>query len=117
VDVRTLALIGMIALAGCGDGKDGDTGEVDRVTAVLALTGDTTNGKTLYDSVCTVCHGANGEGGTGNVVAPVADDEVFVATVIEGRVAEGMAAYGDDYTDQEIADILAHVKTLSGVAP
>ncbi len=118
--MRATVMVGLIALVGCGDKDAGDTSVVpaDRVPLVLALTGEPANGATLY-AFCATCHGQNGEGLDGSgfqPLAPVADDDVFVTTVLEGIEGTSMLSYAEEYSDQEIADILAHVHTLSGVA-
>ncbi len=108
------ALFGLVAASGCAE-KDGGEVPVDRTESVLSLTGDPAGGAPLYDEVCAICHGTEGEGGVGNPLAPVVSEELFAFTVIEGRPTQAMPAFGDDYSDQQVADLLAHVHTLSGV--
>ena len=69
-------------LAACAGGaKD------DRITTILALTGDTTAGETVYSTNCTGCHGADATGGSGpSLVAAFAEgeDEEMLDYIING---------------------------------
>ena len=94
------ALISVAALvAGCDSGK--------QVDDILALTGDATNGATVFSANCASCHGADGKGGSGpNLLSEVGEEQAeFVDTIIGGE--DVMPAFGDTLSDQEIADVLA----------
>lgn len=78
----------------------------------LQLDGDAVAGAQLYEAECTLCHGATGEGtsrgpdvrGLEERLAP----SLTLQVIREGR--DTMPAY--DFTDQELADLLAHLHTL-----
>lgn len=90
-------------------GDDDDTS--DPVDAILALTGDSAAGMTIYSDNCSICHGDSGEGGTGDPLDVAIPAETIVETVYYG---EGiMAAYSETLSDQEIADVAAYVQTLA----
>jgi len=81
--------------------------------------GNAAAGKQVFDSTCAHCHGPN---------AVVADrkinlrllkrkhgdklDEVFFATVSEGRPTKGMPAWKDVYKRQDLANILSYLQTV-----
>ncbi|HEU5295159.1 MAG TPA: transporter substrate-binding domain-containing protein [Burkholderiaceae bacterium] len=87
--------------------------------ALAAGGGDAGAGKQVFDSTCAHCHGPN---------AVVADrkinlrllgrkygervDEVFFATVTDGRPTKGMPAWKDVYKQQDFVNILAYLKTV-----
>lgn len=76
-------------------------------------TGDANKGQVLYDASCVVCHGAGATGGIGPRLAgnPIlSNDKLFWDRVLTGR--HMMPPLGDALTPQQIADILAWLKTL-----
>lgn len=90
-------------------------GVSDRAATIEGLSGDAAKGKTLYDQDCASCHGADGKG------TPRGDTLVsdHVKNHSDGELADviidgdgSMPAYGTDYSDQDIADVLAHIRTL-----
>jgi mono/diheme cytochrome c family protein len=97
-------------VAGCNGGDGGSTSRTD---AILALTGDPSNGQAEYGATCAVCHGASGEGSASYpaLAGTSLADDAIVDEIISGN-DQGMPAYGDQFDDQTIADILAFVKTL-----
>ncbi len=81
--------------------------------------GDPGNGATLYAANCAVCHGGEGEGG-GDGVFPVLKPNDFIQInttadlvrfIQEGREGTAMAGFEGRLTEQEIADIVAHLRT------
>ncbi|MEO5359846.1 MAG: c-type cytochrome [Nitrospirota bacterium] len=82
---------------------------------------DVQHGEELYRVRCVSCHGKKGEGGVGlNLRNPVvqkgASTDFLAITLRDGREGTHMAAFGADgagLTDENIADIVAFVKTLS----
>jgi mono/diheme cytochrome c family protein len=97
-------------------------GDTDGALATLTILrdqwpiGDPVNGATLYNTYCQPCHGANGEGGVGAQLQPnefiqantTAD---LVAFIQQGRQGTAMAGFSTRLTEQEIADIVAHLRT------
>ncbi len=78
--------------------------------------GDPVNGTALYAPNCVACHGANGEGGVGSQLQPNAFVQMnttadLVAFIQEGREGTTMAGFETRLTEQEIADIVAHLRT------
>ncbi|MGI9330164.1 MAG: c-type cytochrome [Gammaproteobacteria bacterium] len=95
------------------------------------LRGDAANGKQLHLENCAECHGATGK--TDNIVMhmdePPKDesDPVYMKTltdaflylaICQGGDAVGrsivMPAWGDYFSDQEVKDLVAHVRSFSG---
>jgi cbb3-type cytochrome c oxidase subunit III len=81
--------------------------------------GDPVNGAELYAANCAVCHGDDGEGGGDGAFPPQQPNE-FVQTnsnadlvvfIQEGREGTAMAGFDTRLTGQEIADIVAHLRT------
>jgi mono/diheme cytochrome c family protein len=91
-------------------------GASDHAVAIAKLTGDATRGKTLYESAspspCSSCHGPLGKGGSGpNIVNEVGSEtEEFIDVILTGE--DSMPAYDSSLEDQEIADIIAYLKSL-----
>ncbi|MCS6845205.1 MAG: cytochrome c, partial [Caldilineales bacterium] len=88
----------------------------------LAQEGDITRGSQIFDQNCAVCHGPDGQGRVGARLSkdfPAIDPKAFARSVIEQGVA-GTAMtpwsqrYGGPLTDQEIADVVAFIVSLSG---
>jgi len=78
--------------------------------------GDPVNGATLFNTYCQPCHGANGEGGVGAQLQPNEfvqsnTNADLVAFIQEGRQGTAMAGFSTRLTEQEIADIVAHLRT------
>ncbi len=93
----------------CDSGKE--SGGEDRAGAVLTLTGDAVAGAEVFSDYCASCHAADGSGEFGpSLQGTGKSDEEIVDFVLNGESA--MPPLGDDLTDQEIADVLAHVRTL-----
>ena len=103
-----VAALSLSFLAACGPAT--------RAQKVAALTGTATAGKTTYDQVCASCHGATGQGSSAypTLVEPAKNDSVeeIAGYIIDGVKGTEMAAYGSVYTDQQIADLVAYVKTF-----
>jgi mono/diheme cytochrome c family protein len=103
------------------------------VAAAAADTPDLDAGRRMFEASCTACHGMNGRPNPDDPVSraldpppadlgdplfnsrePARDWELVVAH--GGRalgLSEQMPAWGSTYTDQEIAAIVAYVKTLA----
>ena len=76
-------------------------------------------GQELYDAYCVVCHGGLGEGQTmgksltDNTANQLSDAEL-VAVITDGRSGTGMAAWGGNFSEEEILDVALYVRTLQG---
>jgi mono/diheme cytochrome c family protein len=83
--------------------------------------GDAARGRELYEVRCVSCHGARGQGGVGlNLRNPVvqkeAEPDFLAITIRDGRAGTHMAAFGRKgvgLSEQDIADIVSYVRTLS----
>lgn len=90
--------------------------------AVSGQAGDVTRGSQIYDANCAVCHGSEGQGRVGINLSkdfPAIDPKAFAQAAIEQGVANTAMPpwsqkYGGPLTDQDIADVVAFVTSLSG---
>jgi disulfide bond formation protein DsbB len=120
-----------LALAACGQSeatptKPGISAEAEQYAS---LTGDASAGKTKYDSACIACHGPDAKGVPGlgkdlttSEFAKALPDAEFILFITKGRPAGDPAnTTGIDmpprggnpaFTDQDLADIVAYVRTL-----
>ncbi|MBI4848545.1 MAG: c-type cytochrome [Nitrospirae bacterium] len=87
---------------------------------VAKFRADVKRGGELFNIRCALCHGKKGEGELGinlkNPVVQSADPEFLAVTVRDGRAGTPMPPFGKDgvgLKEQEIADIVSYVKTLS----
>jgi mono/diheme cytochrome c family protein len=96
--------LGLLVL-GC-NGDDELTG----IDAILALTPDTENGALVFDAQCALCHADDGSGveGLGSDIRAETDQTVVVTSVYDGN-DEGMTAFADILTEQDIADVSGFV--------
>lgn len=120
---RLLALTFVMTLVpACDDGGDesgGEEGGGSRANMILALSGTTAAGNTVFTANCGVasCHGADGNTpGTADTKRldeeiPAMSDEDIVTVVIEG---EGLMPPQSALSDQQVADVLAYVKATFG---
>lgn len=103
---RSLFLL-LPLLAACGDG-----GSTTRVDDILALTGDATNGATVFADNCAACHGADGTGGSGPDLTGESEGAEEMADIILNGEGD-MTAFDGVITDQEIADVIAYVESIA----
>jgi mono/diheme cytochrome c family protein len=92
-------------LAACGD----------RVSAIDALEGDATAGAALYETHCQGCHGDDARSGSAgeNLAGQVVDERSeFIQAILRGKENGAMPSFEQTLSDQEIADILAHIADL-----
>ncbi|MFM2162559.1 MAG: Cytochrome oxidase, cbb3-type, subunit [Pseudomonadota bacterium] len=95
-----LAMWGVAAACGEPEESAGARGD-----DILALTGDAQAGEALYATHCSVCHNADGSGSTGPSLRGESLDGETVAVILQGE--DAMPAFGDTFSDQEVADLLA----------
>ena len=84
--------------------------------ADVPVNGDAEQGKAVYAKHCAECHGENGEGGTGTVVAhPVflatTSDAFIRYTIAKGRDGTPMMAYADKLSAAEIDNVVAFLRS------
>ena len=97
------------------------------LAAPPAPAADPQRGEPMYQRYCSGCHGADGRGGGKNFMPHVGaltrkgytemlEDSYLAAIVAEGGVAYGKSAYmpafGTTLSRQDIADVIAYVRTL-----
>lgn len=117
-------------LAACGGGSDSGKPTVSAEAEKYAsLKGDATAGKTKFESTCSACHGPDAKGIAGlgkdlttSEFAKALPDAEFVYFITQGRPAShpenttgvDMPPRGGNpaFTDQDLADIVAYVRTL-----
>lgn len=74
----------------------------------------------VFVALCSQCHGASGEGGVGPAFdsawqASKSDQQIFDAINL-GHAATAMIAWGEILSSQQIEDLVAHIRTLTGEA-
>lgn len=94
---RWMGLVLGIAACNGGDGGRADT--------ILSLTGDETAGEALYADSCAVCHAADGSGGSGPDLSGESVGGEVVGIILHGE--DDMPGFADDFSDQDVADLLA----------
>lgn len=126
--VRVFALfvvlaIGLLVLSACGGGASTGTTQTGKVA------GNATTGKTKFDGTCSACHGTDAKGIQGlgkdltvSTFVKGQSDADLVAFIKKGRSATDpanstkvdMPPKGGNpaLTDQDLADIVAYVRTL-----
>jgi mono/diheme cytochrome c family protein len=109
--LASASLLSLVALAsqGCAS-KAVDS---PRSTTILGLKSDAPAGQAVFASKCINCHGADGRTGTAkHDIVDHAKNETtdFVNVVIAGKSGQ-MPSFGS-LSDNEIANLLAYVKTL-----
>ena len=100
--------LALFLMGGCGDVVD----PISVYDKIANLTGDGTNGKTVYDSNCAGCHGADGKSGAAG--PNVVEGALTALTVSEMAQAvvdgKGVMPAFSQLSNQEIADVIAYVK-------
>lgn len=83
------------------------------ITGVTSLTGDAASGKTVYTNNCNGCHGPDGMSGSTkrNIVSEVKNStDKAIGVILDGD--DEMPSFAGTLTNQQIADVVAHIKTL-----
>jgi cytochrome c oxidase cbb3-type subunit 3 len=100
----------LLALVACGEPP-----ATGRVGDIAGLDGDATAGAALYETNCQACHGADARSGSAgeNLADEVGgEQDEFIQVILDGKDNGAMPAFADTLSDQEIADILAHIGSL-----
>jgi mono/diheme cytochrome c family protein len=99
-----------------------EAGNTDKALESLAILrdswpmGDAELGEELYQTTCSGCHGADGQGGVGKKLKPSdyiqesTNAEIFAFTVV-GREGTAMRGFGDVLTEEELANVIAFLRT------
>ena len=115
-----------IPVSACGGGEDSGPTSAEQY---VALVGDPDNGEALFQGTCSACHGPDAKGlptlgkdlTTSEYVAGESDANL-IAFIIAGRdiddsentdgVAMPPKGGNAELSDQDIADVVAYVRTL-----
>lgn len=104
------AVFSSFMLSACGSAPSA------RAVQVAALTGSEPAGAALFASTCKSCHGTNGTGTASGptLVEPAKNDPAteVIDVIINGKGRGEMASYAS-LSDQQIADLYAHIKTFA----
>lgn len=77
-------------------------------------------GAEFYATLCSQCHGSAGEGGVGPAFdgpwQEAKTDQQIFEDINLGHPATAMVAWGEILSSQQIEELVAHVRTLPGVA-
>ena len=119
-------MIALLVAGGCGEQKAAKkTGDASEAKSITVRTGEQ-----VYTQVCVTCHQANGEGMTG-VYPPLAGSEwmaksndTLIKIVLHGLMGKievkgvkydnVMSPWGYALNDEEIANVLTHVRSSWG---
>ncbi len=99
----------------CGGVDDVPDPTEARIDAILMLEGDATFGQALYTMECTSCHDGLGgavsaRGSQITFAVPERSDRYLLRTLLEGLACPlTMPSYAD-LEDQQLADVLAHMR-------
>jgi cytochrome c551 len=105
----TALLAGAALLAACG-GDDGGGSPPGKPPQQVVDAGNPAQGREVYAKACAACHGGDGGGGSGPKLEgeeAYTSPDVVVEQIREG--GGGMPAFGDDLSEQELADVSAFV--------
>lgn len=78
--------------------------------------GDAVKGQDIFQQKCSVCHGAEGQGGVGKVLKPnqfiqSQTNADLVAFLLVGRPGTAMAGFKGRLTESELADVVTFLRT------
>jgi cytochrome c oxidase subunit 2 len=115
-----LVLLPVAALvASCSDDADGEPkaceGRCGDIVASIENADFEGDGQELYEVHCAVCHGGQGQGGTGPQLAGIAEKLTpaqHVSVVLNGR--GGMPKWESSLDDDQIAAIVNYERTALG---
>ncbi len=78
--------------------------------------GDATKGQAVYKDACSGCHGSDGQGGVGRRLKPnefvkTSTNAELLTLVLEGRANTAMRGWSGRLTEEQIADVIAFLRT------
>jgi mono/diheme cytochrome c family protein len=85
----------------------------ERTDGILELTADAAEGSVVYEAECARCHAADGTGTDEgvNIISELHHgDRLFVTWILDGK---GEMPAFPELTDQEVADLMAHIHALA----
>lgn len=98
----TLVMLAAMSLAGCSDKGGDDSGG--------AVVGDATAGETVFNDVCTACHGADGLGVDGYSPSLADETNDLSDAEIEDVILNGLGEMpAQSLTAQQVADVIAYL--------
>ena len=103
--MQRLAPLFLIALLPTAMGCGVRGGDETRADAIMSLDADPVAGADVYDAECAICHGINGEGGSGPSMAAVMEDLGRLAVIDVLLDGSGNMPDFADLPDQDIADV------------
>lgn len=85
------------------------------LTPLAVAEGDATLGVQVYKDNCAACHGANMEGSVGpaltnNDFVTGSEDTELISVVAAGRTANGMPAFAESLSEQQVLDVVVLMK-------
>lgn len=74
-------------------------------------------GKVIFHNSCMICHGENGKGAPPTKlslaeIAPTLDDKLLSDFIAGGNVGLRMPSFGKTLTPEQIADVVAYIRTI-----
>lgn len=107
--LSTVSLFAVTSVACGSSSSSSGGGGTNRVQTISGLKGDSTAGKPLYTQNCVSCHGTDAKSGSAAKNLPGESVSEAFDQILNG--GGGMQSFAN-LTDQEIANIWAHVVTL-----
>ena len=95
---------------------------IDENSVTLLKPGEYEEGRSIFKTACSVCHGVNGQG----LVGPNMTDDYWIhggsvkdvfTTIKYGVLDKGMKSWKDDYSPNQIAQLASYIKSLRGTNP
>lgn len=105
--------------------KDGANFDLEEYNAWIAANDGVNKGKVVYEENCLSCHAENGRGDIGpnltdkywlNVKGHVGADTIY-PIVFKGVEENGMPAWGEILSKEDISSVISYVLTLQGTNP
>lgn len=103
--------IGIFVLASCGNSGSENPGDTLKVSDTI-VSGNA-NGKAIFETKCTACHGSDGKAGimgAFDLTTSTVNHEGMVAIIKNGRNA--MKAFANEMTAEEIEAVATYAESL-----